>query len=99
MERNQRVLALSLPPDPKRKDTSTNDNGGDDVSLAPFALLPSSKGEWDEEESDGGDKEDGTDDVELPEEVRSKVLQTHLLEGGSVACEGTGSGSSSTGND
>jgi hypothetical protein len=37
------------------------------VSLTPFGLLTTSKGEWDQEQSDGSDKKDGTDDVELPE--------------------------------
>jgi hypothetical protein len=92
MERNQGVLALSLPQDPNGEDTSSNDNRSDDVSLTPFGLLTTSKGEWDEEKSNGSDKEDSTDDIELPEEVRGKVLEAELLEWGSVACEGTCSG-------
>ena len=92
MERNQGVLALSLPQDPNGENTSSNDNRGDDVSLTPLGLLTTCKGEWNEEKGDGSDKEDSTDNVELPEEVRSKVLEAELLEGGSVTCESSCSG-------
>jgi len=99
MERNQGVLALSLPQDPNGEDTSSNDNRGDDVSLVPFGLLTTSKGEWDKEKGDGGDKEDSTDDIKLPEEVRGKVLESELLKRSSVSCESTCSGCSSTSDD
>lgn len=99
VERNQGVLTPSLPQDPKREDTSTNNHWGDDVSLTPLRLLTTSKGERNEEESDRSDKKDGTDDVELPEHVRGEVLEAELLERSSVSCEGTGSGSSSARND
>jgi hypothetical protein len=99
VERNQGVLALSLPQDPNREDTSTNNDWSDDVSLTPLGLLTTGKGEWDEEKGNGSDKEDSTDDIELPEEVRSKVLEAELLEGGSVACEGTCSGCFSASDD
>jgi len=92
MERNQGVLALSLPQDPEGEDASANNNRGDDVSLTPLGLLTTSKGEWNKEKGDGSDKEDSTDNVELPKEVRSKVLEAELLEGGSVTCEGSCSG-------
>ena len=98
MERNQGVLALSLPQDPNGEDTSSDDNRSDDVSLTPLGLLTTSKGEWHEEEGDGSDEEDSTDDIELPEEVRGKVPEAELLERGSVACEGTCSGCFSASN-
>jgi hypothetical protein len=99
MERNQGVLALSLPQDPNGEDTSSNNNRGDDVSLTPLGLLTTSKSEWNEEQCDRSDKEDSTDNVELPEEVRGKVLETELLEGGSVTCEGSCSGCFSASDD
>jgi hypothetical protein len=99
MERNQGVLALSLPQDPNGEDTSSNDNRGDDVSLAPLGLLTTSKGEWNEEKGDGSDEKDSTDDIELPEEMRGKVLEAELLEGSSVACKGTSSGCFSASDD
>jgi hypothetical protein len=99
MERNQGVLALSLPQDPNGEDTSSNNNRSDDVSLTPFRLLTTSKGEWDEEEGDRSNKEDSTDDIELPEKVRGKVLEAELLEGGSVTCEGSCSGCFSASDD
>ena len=92
MERDQGVLALSLPQDPNGEDTSSDDNRSDDMSLTPLGLLTTSKGEWNEEQGDRSDKEDSTDDIELPEEVRGKVLEAELLEGGSVTCEGSCSG-------
>ena len=69
------------------------------MSLTPCGLLTTSKCEWDEEEGDRSDEKDSTDDIELPEHVRCKVLETELLERSSVAGKGTGSGSSSTSDD
>lgn len=99
MERNQGVLALSLPQDPNGENTSSNDNRSDDMSLTPLGSLTTSKGEWNEEEGDGSYEEDSTDDIELPEKVRGKVLEAELLERSSVACEGTCSGCFSASND
>jgi hypothetical protein len=99
LEGDQGVLASSFPKNPDWEDASTDDNRGDDVCLTPLGLLTTCKSEWNEEESDGCDKEDSTNDVELPEEVRSKVLPAELLERSSVACKCTCSSSTSTGND
>jgi hypothetical protein len=85
VERNQGVLASSLPQDPNREDTSTNNDRSDNVSLTPFRLLTTSEGEWYEEESDRSNQENSTDDIELPEHVRSERSETELLEGGSVS--------------
>lgn len=99
VEGHKGVLALSLPQDPDGECASTNDDRRDDVRLAPQGLLSAGKGKGHEEEGNRRDEEDGTDDVELPEQSDGKLLGAELLEWGLVASEGARSSGLSAGDD
>lgn len=74
VERDQGVFTFSLPEDPDREDAESNNDGGNDIGISPSRFGTTSKGERDEEESDRGNKQNGTDDIELPEQVDGELL-------------------------
>lgn len=71
----------------------SHDEWCDDVGAAPRLGRPSSKSEWDENQSEDGNEEDKADDIELPEKLDGETSSTEhvvrrfvFLEGAVLPC-------------
>lgn len=89
LERNKRMRSSKFPEDESRDAEETDDKGSNDMGLSPLALETSGSSQRDKDQSKDCNDQDDADDIEKPEELDGKVLETELLEGRTVVDEET----------
>lgn len=81
VEGHKRVRSTEFPDDEYGDADEANNKRGNDLGVRPLALKTTSDGQGDEKQSEDGDEENDSDNVEKPEELNGKALETELLEG------------------